>query len=115
MIRTIGIREIVLGLWRCHIIFVDVMVGIWVWIGGGVSRRGGTGVLNVADGGFFEPRVSMKWVYVNVSDDRRGGTGTGGAWTVTLGGAVSEQGSMGFGRGGRTDVRGVGDKGLVGW
>ena len=91
------------------------MVGIWVWIGGGVSRRNGTGVLNVADGGFFVPRLSMKRVYVNVSDDRRGGPGTGGTWAVTLGGAISEQGSLGFVRGGRTDVRVVSYKGLVGW
>lgn len=94
------------------------MVGIWICIGGSVSRRGGTGVLNMADGGFFRPRLSMKRVYVDVSDDRRCGAGTGGARAVAFGGAVSNCiccGSVGFGGGGGTNIGGIGYNGLVSW
>lgn len=50
MVRAVGIREIVLGLWRGHVITVGVLVVIWICIGGGVSGHGGTGFLDMADG-----------------------------------------------------------------
>lgn len=74
--------------------------------------------MDMADGGFFGPRVSMERVHVDMSDDWRGGAGTGRPWAVALGGAISDCiccGSMGFGGGGRTNIRGFGYKGLMGW
>ena len=89
MIVTVGVREIVLGLRRGHIVAVDFLVGIWICIVGVVSGRGGAGVLDMAYGGFFGPCVCMKGICVNMSDDRRGGAGARGAWAMALGGAVS--------------------------
>ena len=82
---------VVLGLWRGHVVVaVEIMFNLCIGVGGGgISGRGGIVSLNVTDGGFLGPGLSVSGLDVDVSNNRGSGAGIM-RWFAAIGVAVRE-------------------------